>query len=94
MANKNNVSNAEIKKQMEYYMSDDNLARDEFFREKIESNKAGGYVALSLYLNCNKVKKMGITEGQIAAAVAGSTLVELSDDKLSLRRMSNKPLPA
>jgi hypothetical protein len=49
---------AEIKKQMEYYLSDENLAKDDFFRDKIESNKAGGYVALMLFMNCNKVKKM------------------------------------
>ena len=53
-------SMAEIKKQMEYYMSDANLERDDFFREKITSNK-GGYVSISLFMNCNKVKKMGIT---------------------------------
>jgi len=36
MSGKNNVSAAEIKKQFEYYMSDLNLAKDDFFREKIE----------------------------------------------------------
>ncbi len=54
------TSTAEIKKQMEYYMSDANLERDDFFREKITSNK-GGYVSISLFMNCNKVKKMAIS---------------------------------
>lgn len=78
---------------MEYYLSDENLAKDDFFRDKIESNKAGGYVALMLFMNCNKVKKLGITEAQIADGVKDSKLVELSDDKKSLRRKDNKPLP-
>ena len=94
MSKKPTVSNAEIKKQMEYYLSDGNLARDDFFRGKIESNKAGGYIPLSLFQNCNKVKKMQITDAQIVEAVKDSTLVELSDDKKSLRRTGNKPLPA
>ena len=54
------TSMAEIKKQMEYYMGDTNLERDDFFREKITSNKSG-YVSISLFMNCNNVKKMGIT---------------------------------
>jgi len=78
---------------MEYYLSDENLKKDEFFREKIESNKKGGYIDLTLFLNCNKVKKMGITVSQIVKAVGDSKLVELSDDDKSIRRKENKPLP-
>lgn len=92
MSKKPTISNAEIKKQMEYYLSDANLAKDDFFRGKIESNKTG-YIQISLFQNCNKVKKMQITDAQVAEACADSKLIELSDDKLSLRRTGNKPLP-
>jgi hypothetical protein len=48
MSKKPTISNAEIKKQMEYYLSDGNLAKDDFFRGKIESNKTG-YIQISLF---------------------------------------------
>ena len=34
-----------IREQIEYYMSDNNLSRDKFFREQIQTNKEG-YVAI------------------------------------------------
>jgi len=54
------ASQAEIKKQIEYYLSDANLARDKFFREQIETDKEG-WIAITHFLNCNKVKSMGIS---------------------------------
>ena len=65
------MSNAEVKKQMEYYLGDLNLAKDDFFREKINSTKTG-YVAISTFLNCNKIKKMNLSEAKIAEACADS----------------------
>ena len=59
--------NAQIKKQIEYYMGDKNLAIDDFFRGKIADSKAG-YIDLKLMLNCNKIKNMGITVDQIVEA--------------------------
>lgn len=88
------ATNAEIKKQMEYYLGDKNLERDDFFRDEITKNKKGGYVALTCFLNCNKVKTMKITIEEIAAACTDSKLVELSDDNKSIRRKDNRPLPA
>ena len=40
-------------------MGDANLARDAFFRGKISDDK-DGYIDLSIFLNCNKIKKMGV----------------------------------
>lgn len=51
----------ELKKQMEYYMGDKNLARDDFFRDKIKANK-NGYITLTLFQNCNKIKSLAVTE--------------------------------
>ena len=54
------MSTAEIKKQVEYYMGDLNLSKDDFFRDLIQKDK-DGYLPFSAILKCNKVKKMGIT---------------------------------
>ena len=70
-------TDASIKKQIEYYMSDVNLARDRFFREQIEADKEG-WVLISHFLNCNKVKSMSISPAQIADACADSTDVDVS----------------
>ena len=86
------MSNLEVKKQMEYYLGDVNLARDEFFREKITSGK-GGYLSINLFLNCNKLKKMSLNEAQIAEACVDSGELEVHEDKLQIRRRDNKPLP-
>jgi hypothetical protein len=47
---------------MEYYLGDENLSKDDFFRDQIQKNPKNGYVNLSVFLNCNKIKKMNITE--------------------------------
>jgi hypothetical protein len=51
---------AEIQKQVEYYLGDANLSKDEFFRDLISNDKEG-YLPFSALLKCNKIKKMGIT---------------------------------
>lgn len=65
-------SAAAIKKQIEYYMSDTNLSRDKFFREQIQTDKEG-WVSIAHFLNCNKVKQMGISSEQIAESCVDST---------------------
>lgn len=84
---------AEIKKQIEYYLGDKNLERDDFFRGKISEGKSG-YIDLKLMLNCNKIKSLGITIDEIVDACKNSTEVEVSKDKKQIRRMKNKDLPA
>ena len=54
------ASDAAIKKQIEYYLSDNNLTRDKFFREQISTDKQG-WVQIAHFLNCNKVKAMKIS---------------------------------
>jgi len=53
-------TDANIKKQIEYYMSDANLSRDRFFREQIQIDKEG-WIDIAHFLNCNKVKSMSIS---------------------------------
>ena len=57
------MTDAEVKKQVEYYLSDINLQKDDFFRTQIKSNK-DGYLNLECILKCNKVKKMGVLSGE------------------------------
>ena len=87
------IDNKKVKEQIEYYMSDANLARDKFFRDQIMTDKEG-WVECKHFLNCNKVKAMNITVEKIAAAVnEGSEKVEMSKDKKKLRRIGNPKLP-
>lgn len=56
------MSNLEIKKQIEYYLGDENLAKDDFFRDLILKNQKTGYINISVFLNCNKIKKLSVGE--------------------------------
>jgi len=84
---------ADIKKQMEYYLGDMNLAKDDFFRDKILEDKADGYVELDVFQKCNAIKKLNLTTEDIAKACADSKDVEISKDNKKIRRTGNKALP-
>lgn len=88
------ISKAELKKQVEYYLSDKNLTQDKFFNEKLSEGK-DGWMDLALILNCNKIKSLKLKNAQteISEAVADSTEVELSPDHKLIRRKGNKPVP-
>lgn len=81
---------AAVRKQVEYYMSDENLKGDQFFHEKISGN-GEGWLLLSLILSCNKMKAMKATLEDVVKALDGSKL-ELKDGT-SVRRPGNAPLP-
>ena len=82
----------EIKRQIEYYLSDLNLETDEFF-QKIISNEKEGYLDLEYIMQCNKVKKAGWDKNVIIESIKDSELVELNPEKTKIRRKGNKPLP-
>ena len=84
------TTNQAIRTQIEYYMSDKNLARDKFFRDQIATSK-DGYIAIQHFMNCNKVKTQGWTLAQIKEACADSTDLEIKGD--TCRRTGNKALP-
>ena len=86
------VSNEKIRVQMEYYLSDENLKGDEFFNNLIKTS-ADGFVDISHFLNCNKIKRLGIKTEEIVNAVKASSLLELSADDSKIRRKGNKPVP-
>jgi len=82
---------ATVRKQIEYYMSDDNLRHDKFFHEKIKENP-DGWLELNLILSCNKMKAMAATKDDVLAALKGSKL-EVREDTVSIRRPGNLALP-
>jgi len=83
---------ATVRKQMEYYMSDENLKHDKFFHDKISGNSEG-WLELSFVLNCNKMKAMRSTKEDVVAALKDSK-IEVKEDGLSIRRPGNLALPA
>jgi len=84
---------AEIQKQVEYYLGDLNLQKDDFFRDLIESSK-DGYVDIAYILKCNKIKKLGVNKAaQVVTACKASKDVEFSADGNKVRRTENKALP-
>lgn len=78
----------QIREQIEYYLSDANLAKDRFFREQIQADKEG-WILITHFLNCNKVKQQKWTATEIAEAVKDSTKIDLNKNKLSVRRAGN-----
>ena len=83
----------EIKEQIEYYLSDENLKHDSFFHGKISADP-NGYLYLNELLKCNKIKKAGWTKEDLQSGIELSTLIELDKEtKERVRRKNNKPLP-
>jgi hypothetical protein len=53
-----------------------------------------GYLDIDLLLNCNKIKALNVTKGDICEVVKHSNLVELDQSgEKYVRRKDNKPLP-
>jgi len=88
------INKAELKKQVEYYLSDKNLMNDRFFHEKISESK-DGFIDLTFILSCNKIKQFKLKDApvDIADAVKESAEVELSADLKQIRRKGSKALP-
>merc|ERR1719436_1319808 len=60
-----------VRKQVEYYMSDDNLKHDKFFHEKISSD-GEGWLDMALVLTCNKMKALRATREDVVTALKDS----------------------
>jgi len=81
-----------VRKQVEYYLSDDNLRHDKFFHDKITGDKEG-WLEIALILSCNKMKAMRSTKEDVLEALKGSK-IEVKEDGLSIRRPDMLALPA
>ena len=83
----------ELTKQLEFYLSDANLARDQFFHSKASETDAH-FIHFEFFLKCNKVKKLGAANEDLVKAVEASEKLELNEEKDRIRRAGNPELPA
>mmetsp|Transcript_13772 Transcript_13772/g.34952 ORF Transcript_13772/g.34952 Transcript_13772/m.34952 type:complete len:447 (-) Transcript_13772:81-1421(-) len=80
-----------IKEQVEYYLSDKNLAFDKFFHDKISANDQG-WLDIDLILSCSKMKAFGAAKRDVVQALTNSA-IEVNEDCSAVRRPDNAPLP-
>ncbi|KAM7353735.1 la autoantigen-like [Cochliomyia hominivorax] len=94
--NEENGSDIEKKiiQQVEYYFGDANLNRDKFLLEQISKDEEG-WVPFSVLLTFKRLAALTTDSNVIADALmkSDSGLVEISDDKLKIRRHPEKPIP-
>jgi len=83
---------AAIKKQIEYYFSDQNLKGDKFFHEKISAHPEG-WLEMKLIQSCNKIKVFGVPDDVLLDALKESTLETKTGEEGNFVRRTS-PLPA
>jgi len=81
----NMASSDAIKAQIEFYFSDSNFRKDNFLKTSASQDKEG-FVPIKVLLTFNKLKSLTLDESAIANACLGSTVVDVSDDKLKIKR--------
>ena len=59
---------ADIKTQVEYYLSDKNLSTDEFFRNKISASSEG-WLDMAFIMSCRKLKTLTTNVEEVVAAI-------------------------
>ncbi|CAK1549432.1 unnamed protein product [Leptosia nina] len=72
-----------IMKQMEFYFSDANLSKDRYLGDLVTSDP---YVPIEVFLKFNKIRSMTQHVTDIVKAMKNSTVLELSEDKLKIKR--------
>ena len=74
---------ANIRQQIEYYFSNDNLVKDIFLRSKMDG---GGWIDLGVIAGFNRVRMMAPDPAIIVEALKESHVVEFTKDNKKLRR--------
>ena len=77
--------------QVQFYLSDDNLAKDAFLLKHVRRNKEG-YVNLKLVTSFKKVKTLTKDYRVVAEALENSKELSLNSEKTKVKR--NNPLPS
>lgn len=77
--------------QVEYYFSDENIAKDAFLLKHVKRNKEG-YVSLKLISSFKKVKHLSRDWRVVGAALSRSKKLEVNSQGTKLRRAN--PLPS
>eukprot|EP00929_Paragymnodinium_shiwhaense_P001817 TRINITY_DN102024_c0_g1_i1.p1 TRINITY_DN102024_c0_g1~~TRINITY_DN102024_c0_g1_i1.p1 ORF type:complete len:365 (+),score=62.35 TRINITY_DN102024_c0_g1_i1:76-1095(+) len=80
-----------VRRQVEFYMSDENLEYDRFFHEKI-ADSPSGWLPMHLIVGCNRMRAMGATPLAVVQALENSD-VEVSAAGNAVRRPKNAGLP-
>ncbi|CEF67260.1 La-related protein 1 [Strongyloides ratti] len=75
-----------ILRQIEYYLSEENLIKDFFIRRKMDEN---GYISLSLVAGFPKIKNLTNDINLVIEAMKCSTTLEMSDDYQFIRTKIN-----
>lgn len=85
---------ANIIRQVEYYFGDANLNRDKFLLEQISKDEEG-WVPLSVLLTFKRLAALSTDIEIIVNALIKSdeSLLEISEDKLKIRRHPERPIP-
>jgi len=71
-----------VKKQIEYYFSEENLEKDFYLRRKMDSD---GYLPIRLISSFHRVKNMTQDYGLVLTAIRSSTELELREDMSCVR---------
>jgi la-related protein 1 len=71
-----------IKKQIEYYFSDENLQKDFFLRGQMDES---GYVPLVVISRFNRVRALTQDIGTIKESLQGSHVVEIRNERIRKR---------
>jgi len=84
----------DIIRQIEYYFSEVNMRRDKFLNQKVSENE-DKWVDISVLLTFNRLKTITEDPKAITDAVEKSPngTVQISEDRLKLRRHPDNPLP-
>ncbi|XP_060841502.1 la-related protein 7 [Rhopalosiphum padi] len=77
----------DLKKQMEFYLSDANLRKDRYFGNLMQTSQC---ISINTFLNCNKIKSLTQNPEDIIKALESSNVLSVSDCKTKIYRI--KPI--
>eukprot|EP01057_Protomagalhaensia_wolfi_P001128 Protomagalhaensia_wolfi_Nauph_80__1127@NODE_1663_length_1411_cov_17_206268_g1289_i0_p1_GENE_NODE_1663_length_1411_cov_17_206268_g1289_i0NODE_1663_length_1411_cov_17_206268_g1289_i0_p1_ORF_typecomplete_len420_score98_22DUF3223/PF11523_8/1_8e16La/PF05383_17/9_4e15_NODE_1663_length_1411_cov_17_206268_g1289_i0821341 len=89
------VDLAKVRRQVEYYLSDENLRHDKFFHEIISAD-ASRWLPVEKILTCRRIQALGAKLEHLESALKESETVEtgqLESGAVAVRRKSDAPLP-
>ncbi|XP_014213591.1 la-related protein 7 [Copidosoma floridanum] len=76
---------AALLKQMEFYFSDSNLAKDRFLADQV---KECPDVPIEIFLKCNKIRSLTTNPSDIAGALKHSSMLQVSKNGTAVRRIT------
>lgn len=78
-----------IQRQIEYYLSDDNLKNDEFFHNLI-SQADNNLIPVTSLLNCRRIQNLNATKEDLQTAIKDSDQLIISEDGESFGRKAKR----